>query len=175
MRKKPDDLNLHCLNKWLYQNSACMARITLYCGKWSHCGVVDKLLPLTLYSKGYFLILTIFSIFRQHWKKLKKIYVKFWILLKRANAPFSIIFSNTWYFKGVKMRYYGVKLVNQGSQVQSPASPVYQMRPEAVASWSVINLHLKKRGTHELADLRLWWAHIHSNLLITCQVKLTSL
>ena len=28
------------------------------------------------------------------------------------------------------MRYYGVKLVNQGSQVQSPAS----MRPEAVAS-----------------------------------------
>ena len=32
------------------------------------------------------------------------------------------------------MRYYGVMLVNQGSQVQSPASPVYQMRPEAVAS-----------------------------------------
>ena len=32
------------------------------------------------------------------------------------------------------MRYYGVKLVNQGSQVQSQASPVYQMRPEAVAS-----------------------------------------
>ena len=32
------------------------------------------------------------------------------------------------------MRYYGVKLVNQGSQVQCPASPVYQMRPEAVAS-----------------------------------------
>ena len=32
------------------------------------------------------------------------------------------------------MRYYGVKLVNQGSQVQSSASPVYQMRPEAVAS-----------------------------------------
>ena len=28
----------------------------------------------------------------------------------------------------------GVKLVNQGSQVQSPASPVYQMRPEAVVS-----------------------------------------
>ena len=32
------------------------------------------------------------------------------------------------------MRYYGVKPVNQGSQVQSPASPVYQMRREAVAS-----------------------------------------
>ena len=32
------------------------------------------------------------------------------------------------------MRYYGVKLVNQGSQIQSQASPVYQIRPEAVAS-----------------------------------------
>ena len=48
-------------------------------------------------------------------------------------------------------------------------------RFEAVISWSVINLHQKKRGTHELADLRLWWAHIHSNELLTCQVKLTSL
>ena len=82
MRKKPDDLNLHCLNNWIYQGSAYMARIKLYCGKWSHCGVVDKLLPLTLYSKGYFLILTLFSIFLQHWKNWRKFYVKFWKLLK---------------------------------------------------------------------------------------------
>ena len=68
VRKKPDDLNLHCLYNWINQGSACMARIELYCGKWSHCGVVDKLLPLTLYSKGYVLILTLFSIFGQHWK-----------------------------------------------------------------------------------------------------------
>ena len=32
-------------------------------------------------------------------------------LLQRANAPFSIIFSNTYlkYYKGIKKRYYGVK------------------------------------------------------------------
>ena len=30
-------------------------------------------------------------------------------LLQRANTPFSIIFSNTCYFKGIKKRYYEVK------------------------------------------------------------------
>ena len=27
VRKKPDDLDLHCLNNWIYQGSACMVRI----------------------------------------------------------------------------------------------------------------------------------------------------
>ena len=31
----------------------------------------------------------------------------------RANARFSILFSNIWYFKGVKRRYYGVKVYAQ--------------------------------------------------------------
>ena len=38
-----------------------------------------------------------------------KYFWKWSICSKRANAPFSIIFSTTWYFKGVKRRYYGVK------------------------------------------------------------------
>ena len=42
-------------------------------------------------------------------KKLRKYYGKWSICSKRANAPFSIIFSNSKYFKGVKRRYYGVK------------------------------------------------------------------
>ena len=38
-----------------------------------------------------------------------KYYWKWSICSKIANAPFSMIFSNTWYFKGVQRLYYGVK------------------------------------------------------------------
>ena len=34
----------------------------------------------------------------------------------RANAPFSIIFSNTYYFKGIKKRYNGLKGYTHGIQ-----------------------------------------------------------
>ena len=58
--------------------------------------------------------MTSFSIFRH--KKIKKNLSK--VLntfessmenIASANAPFSIILSNTLYFKGVKRHYYGVK------------------------------------------------------------------
>ena len=73
-----------------------------------------------------------FSIFRQHWKYSRKNEVKFWILLKyygkwsicskRANAPFSIIFSNPWYFKSVKSTIdkLGVFHANQISMFLDP-------------------------------------------------------
>ena len=42
--------------------------------------------------------------FEYYWKY----YEKMSIGPKRANAPFSIVFSNT-YFKGISKHYYGVK------------------------------------------------------------------
>ena len=45
-----------------------------------------------------------------------KYYWKWSICSKRANAPFSIIFWNAWYFKGVKSPYYGVKYLTSFQQ-----------------------------------------------------------
>ena len=77
-------------------------------------------LPFNPLLHRLFLDYDIISIFRQLWKnqeKFKLSFKYFWkyygkcnICSKRANAPFSITFSNTWYFKGVKRRYYGEKL-----------------------------------------------------------------
>ena len=59
----------------------------------------------------------IISNFRQH-KKFKLSFEYFWkyygkwsICSKRSNAPFYIIFSNLWSFKGIKRRYFGAVIM----------------------------------------------------------------
>ena len=69
------------------------------------------LAKLTLYSMGYLFLDNNEKIqekFKLNFEYFWKYYGKWSICSKRANAPFSI-FSNIWYFKGVKRRYYGVK------------------------------------------------------------------
>ena len=62
-----------------------------------------------------------FSIFRQHWKNSKYFENS---MENGAFAPFSIILSNTWYFNGIKRRYYGVMgwCANQNTDIQQKST-----------------------------------------------------